>query len=163
MIDRGEVDPSRNSFGMVFLDPTNPRGVTKLAKLILATIELGPRGTDYLPNAAAKADAHHRHGMPNGALLQEGNFSLGDGDFAWGHSARYGTAIGGGSGLSAEQDYNLTYATLEEVMTRVHNERQRFLSERRKQGKHGWFNAANMPPEQYVLCFAGPYRTPKRV
>jgi len=161
MIVSGEVDSSHDSFGMVFLDPTRPRSAVTFDDRVFAVIELGPNGASYVPNGAAKADARDRHGLPNELLVDEYNFTLGDGDFAWGNSASYGPAIGGGSGLSQAQDHTMTFDTLEEVMTRVHVERSRFLAERRKGGRsHGWYNPGNEPGADYAAILDRvPYRT----
>jgi hypothetical protein len=151
MIVNDEVESGRDSFGMVLLDPTRPRSAVTFADRVFAVIELGPNGASYVPNGAAKADAHDRHGKPNGLLVEEFSFALGDGDFAWGHSASYGPAIGGGSGLSQEQDRNMTYDTLKEVMSRVHVQRSKFLAEQRRGGQsHGWYNPGNEPGADYA-------------
>jgi len=154
MIARGEVEDGRDSFGAVLLDPTRPRWANTFEDRLFASIELGPNGTKYLPNGAAKADAHDRHGVPNGVLVMNASHCLSDGDFAWGDSAEYNFAIGGGSGLSVEQDGEMVEMILEAVMDAVRDRRDAWLEEQRRAGSHGWYNPDDMPGAEYVSILA---------
>lgn len=150
MQQEGDVEPDKDSFGVVLLDPTRPRTATTFAERVLATIELGPHGAHFLPNAAAKADAHDRHGQSNDDLVYEAIHCLGNDDFAWGRSAEYALAIGGGSGLSEEQDHELTLQILEEVMDEVGSRRGAWLKQQRMDGgSQSWLNRDNLPGRQY--------------
>jgi hypothetical protein len=140
------------SFGQVYLDPTNPRGQNTISERIFAIVLLGDaeKAKSLLPNAAAKADAVDRHGRPNGGIVEEANFCLGNHDFAWGGSARFLGAISAGSGLTATQDRSIAQTSLEHVMTSVHAARSQWLEGRREKGKHGWYNQSNKPGGQYA-------------
>ncbi len=154
MIVAGEVEDGRDSFGAVFFDPTRPRHVTCLADRILATIELGPNGAKFLPNGLAKADAHDRHGLPNGELVKEASHCLGNNDFAWGNSAEYRRAIGGGSGLSAKQDRDMVYGMLKDFYDPIRHRRDDWLADQRTKASHGWYNPSNAPGQEYQDALA---------
>lgn len=148
--------PSQDAaYGLVMLDPTNPRTQTTIKERIFALILLGDEetATNYLSNAAAKADAadrHRDHVNDNGQLVHSANYCLGDDDFAWGSSARLKSAIAAGSGLNENQDRELADIALKIVMPHVHSERARWIEGRRRNGSHGWFNDANQPGEEYL-------------
>lgn len=140
-IAKGKAAPDRNSFGAVILDPTRPRGDATLQDRILAVITIGDLGDQYVPNGAAKADAHDRHGVPNGILVQSRNHCLGDDDFAWAGSVEYQGAIGAGSGLSAKQDAKLMLRMLRIAIDGVREIREIWLEERRADGgRRAWWN-----------------------
>lgn len=151
MIRDGEVEDGRDSLGVVLLDPTPSRSATSFNEQVLATIVLGPHGAEFVPNAAAKADAHARHGVNNGLLVRYASHCLGNGDFAWGNSAEYKGAIGGGSGLSVEQDGAMVRLMLEHIMETVRVSRDCWIDEQRRLNPEGhrWFNSANEPPAKY--------------
>lgn len=153
---------SEVSFGVVVMDPTENRGAREPKDYVLAAVLFGPKGESLLPNALAKADAHDRHGIPNGTLVDLASFCLGDNDFAWGYSAEYTiddpdedrvgllVAIAAGSGLSAEQDREMAYMFLVEVMDQVRDRRDAWIAEQRSKGSQGWYNTANQPGPDYA-------------
>jgi hypothetical protein len=149
-IEAEEAEPDA-VFAQVYLDPTNPRTQLTIVDRIFAVVTYGDpaKAFDYLPNAAAKADASDRHGCPNGELVEEANFCLGDGDFAWGDCAYHNGAISAGSGFKVWQDLALAQLTLEDSMNAVHAARAAWLSECRAAGSQGWYNRGNVPGEQY--------------
>jgi hypothetical protein len=149
-IKAGKAGPGA-TFAQVYLDPTNPRDQLTIKDRIFAIVAHGDpvKALMCLPNAAAKADAGDRHGRPNGELVEQANFCLGDGDFAWGDSAYYRGATSAGSGLTTEQDRDLAQLTLERTMDAVHNKRARWLAERRLAGSQNWYNEGNRPGDQY--------------
>lgn len=150
-IEAGEAEPDA-VYAQVYLDPTNPRHQQTIKDRVFAVVLFGDekKALKCLPNAAAKADAHDRHMTPNGELVDQYNFCLGDGDFAWGDSAEYFGAISAGSGLEVTQDRQLADESLCSVMPSVHTERTRWLQTRRAMtGSQAWFNANNMPGPQY--------------
>jgi len=103
-IESGEADGDA-IFAQAFLDPTNQRDQLTIEDRIFAVVLYGDpvAAFDCFANAAAKADATDRHKRPNGVLVRDANFCLGDADFAWGDSGYYFGAISAGSGLTAEQ------------------------------------------------------------
>ena len=164
-IDDDVVDDGEEAvFAMVILDPTRPRGQLTISERIVAYVLFGDpeEAMKCLPNAAAKADATDRHGVPNGKLVAEESYTLGNGDFAWGNAAMYGEAIAAGSGLSQEQDEAVALLVLTHVMDAVHGATQQWLQERRQDGNsQSWFNRASKPGNDYRLVLAGPsWRSP---
>lgn len=147
----GRLPSERDSFAAVLLDPVRTRGATNFLDRLFASVEIGPDAARYLPNGGAKADAHDRLGKPNGFFVDQANFCLGDHDFAWGSSAEYNGAIGGGSGLFPSQDAALTSLILESVMCSVHDYRKQRVEEWRKSGSHGWYNPDNNPHSDYIF------------
>jgi hypothetical protein len=160
--DRDELREGNDSFGAVLLDPTNRRGADSLSSRVLAIIMIGPKAADYVPNGAAKADAHDRHGVRNGALVDELSHCLGDDDFAWGTSAEYKRMIAGGSGLKPEQDGELADLILQHVVDEVRERRDQWIEEARRpeDAKQGWYNQANDPAPEYKGVLNLPYTTP---
>jgi hypothetical protein len=148
----GELpDGSDGSFAAVVLDPTNPRGRSDHpADRVMAVVLFGPNAMGFVPNGLAKADAHDRHGVPNGKLIAEDNHRLADSDFAWGNSVEYRGAVGGGSGLSKDQDGEVAQTILERVIDDVAELREAWLAEQRTSPNgHGWYNTANEPGPEY--------------
>lgn len=161
-VNSGDADEDA-VFAQVLLDPTNPRDQVTIQDRIFAFILYGDRrrAFDCLPNAAAKADAADRHGRPNGELVEDANFCLGDDDFAWGWNAEYKGAISAGSGLSAVQDGQVALTTLTYTMDAVHDARAQWLEGRRRLGGQAWYNPDNVPGEQYQINLAlDAWRTP---
>jgi len=166
MIDTGDTE--KESFAVILADPTETREVQQPTDLALAAVLLGPEAEDLMPNALAKIDAASRHGVPNGALVDQASHCLGDDDFAWGHSAHllievegvniagetgdytFQVALAAGSGLSAEQDHDMAKMILTEVMGQIRDRRDSWIAEqRREHGRWGWYNQQNQPPEKY--------------
>jgi hypothetical protein len=164
MIEANKVEPGRESFGMVMLDPTRPRGSLSFADRLMAVVEIGPHGDKYAINGAAKADAHDRHGMPTSAIVSDVPHLLGDADFAWGGSVEYKRAIAGGSGLSVEQDADMALGVLKHVIKGVNSSRNLWLKEQRAlshDGNHRWFNPEDEPGDVYVRALQNQsYMTP---
>jgi hypothetical protein len=173
MIGRGEVEDDRDSYAAVLVDPTNQRSrQNEATDVIFAAILIGPNALKYLPNAVAKADAHDRHCVPNGLLVEQASYCLGDGDFAYGNSAAWPPyvsdeeegltelAIAGGSGLSVEQDGEMAFMLLDDVMPRIRMLRDTWIAEQRSAGSHGWYNRQNEPGEQYMAILEKPYTSP---
>ncbi|HEV2354450.1 MAG TPA: hypothetical protein VGR89_09415, partial [Puia sp.] len=151
MIAADKVEDGRDSFATVLLDPTRPRWQTTLDERLFALIGFGPNWQRYVPNGAAKADAHDRHGVPTGLLVAERSFCLGDDDFAYGTSAEYFGAIGGGSGLSPEQDGEMTLRILKSVMDSVRSRRDGWIGDLRgPDGTHRWWNPEDRAGSEYV-------------
>lgn len=150
MIDAGQVKDGSDSLATVILDPTRPRWATKPRDLVVAIVELGPNARGFLPNAGAKADAHERHGLCNGVLVTGNNLCLGDDDFAYGNSADYKRVVGGGSGLSVEQDGELTLKLLQLTVDPLLARRSAWLAERRRAGSQRWYNEQNQPGIEYL-------------
>jgi hypothetical protein len=147
----GEVEEGRDSFAAVLLDPTRPRWAKDISDRIFAIIVFGPNGDRYIPNAASKADAHDRHGINMGKLVEEFSYCLADGEFAYGESAEYERAIVGGSGLSPQQDGELVENILANVVASVVALRERFVNERRDEhGNWRWFSPDDRPDPEYV-------------
>jgi hypothetical protein len=143
--DAGEVQEAQGPFAAVIMDPTRSRAADLLRERILAFILIG-EATHLVANAIAKADAHDRHGVPNGLLVNADNNCLADTDFAWGESAVYRRTIGAGSGLSAHQDGELARIILMSSMDDVVDIREAWIADHRDGGKsHGWYNADNSP------------------
>ncbi len=150
MMERGETKQGNESFALVFLDPTRPRiDWWATSELVVATIGIGPAQGDYLPNAWAKAEAHYRHGISNGRLVDDFTHCLGDHDFAWGASAEYNRAIAGGSGQKALQDHELALVFLKHVIPAINAERKAWLDSKRETGSHRWFNNQDEPVTDY--------------
>lgn len=147
-----------DAFASVFLDPTRPRGQAGIQERIMAVILFGKDAFKLVPNAAAKADAHDRHGINNGELVREANFCLGDGDFAYGDSSYYKGAIAAGSGFTQIQDKHMVDRMLEESMTKIHDHRQNWIrSQRRVGGQLAWFNINDQPGAEYLAIEHLPY------
>lgn len=163
MIESGEVEDGRDSLGVILLDPTRPRSAIRFLDRVLATIQIGPNARKYLPNAAAKADAHDRHGVSNGELVAEASHCLGNEDFAWGNSAEYDYAIGGVSGLAVEQDEAMALLIFKGVIDRVRNERDRWLEHQRREGNHRWYNQVDAPGAEYLAVLELPSISPAEV
>ncbi len=145
----GEIEEGRGAYTCVILDPTKPRGQGSIADRILAVIQFGD-AQKYLVNAAAKADAHDRHGRPNQELLDEASFCLNDDDFAWGETAFYQGAIAAGSGLSATQDREIAFQILSQVMEAVRDVRDQWLATKRQEPSgRRWFNEGDQPGWDY--------------
>lgn len=139
------------SYAFLMLDPTRPRDQVTIEQRTMAIVLFGRNAKGYVPNAAAKADAHDRHGRPNGELIDEASFCLGDSDFAWGRSASYQGAIAAGSGLSVDQDYDMAYLLLSKFLEPVRTVRDTWLKEQRASlGGQRWFNTHDVPGEQYT-------------
>jgi hypothetical protein len=163
-IDNGDTDVDA-SFAQVFLDPTRARHQFTIVDRIFAIVIYGDAAVafDYLPNAAAKADAADRHGCSNGTLVDEANFCLGDNDFTWGDTAFYKGAVSAGSGLKVAQDRELAQLTLESAMDAVHKARAAWLVARREVDSQSWFNGDNVPGKQYLFPVNfGDWLTPRR-
>jgi hypothetical protein len=121
----------------------------------MAIILLGPSAMGFLPNGAAKADAHDRHGVDNGELVEHASHCLGNGEFAYGASAEYKRAIGGGSGLSVQQDRDMVYGMLVDTIDQVQLMRDQFIAEQRRvNGSHRWYTRTNLPAEEYDAVLA---------
>ncbi len=152
-IDRGEVNVENGDgpFACVLLDPTNVNVGDPIRRRILAMVLYGGKEAEpFIPNAAAKADAHARHRRPNGELVAAANFCLSDDDFAWGTSAEYEGAVAGGSGLSVRQDGQLALEIVTDAMRAVHIHRAGQISHLRKENRgHAWYNQANCPGREY--------------
>jgi hypothetical protein len=147
----GETKEERDSFAAVLLDPTRPRWVKEISDLVYAIIVFGPDGERFIPNAASKADAHDRHGINMGELVEDFSHCLADGEFADGESAEYDRAIGGGSGLSAEQDGKLVENILINVTSSVALMRDQFINARRlSHGSWRWFSTDDQPDPAYA-------------
>lgn len=151
-IKAGDAKPDA-VFAQVFYDPTCPTSQVTPAERIYAILFYGDleRAKSCLSNAIGKAHPTDLTGYENGVLVNQANFCLGNGDFAWGDVARYYSAISAGSGLSVDQDRWLAQRTLELAMNEVHALRKRWIEARRAQGSHGWWNPENVPDPQYVL------------
>jgi hypothetical protein len=173
MIEGGVIEDGRDSYAVALVDPTNQRFRQNWATdVIYAAILIGPSALKYLPNAVAKADAHDRHCIPNGLLVEQASYCLGDGDFAYGNSAAWPPyvsdedegltelAIAGGSGLSVEQDGGMAYMLLDDVMPRIREIRDSWIAEQRSAGSHGWYNRQNEPGDQYRVILDRPYKSP---
>lgn len=147
----GQVEEGRDSYACVILDPTRRRHQRTIQQRVLAIILLGPNAERYIPNGAAKADAHDRLGQPNGELVKKRSFCLSDHDFAYGDSAVYEGAIAGGSGLSVQQDRFLAFDVLEYTMKRVRAIRDGWLTEmRRTMDGQRWYNTSDEPGPEYA-------------
>lgn len=162
-IELGKVEDGEDAaYALVILDPTRPRGQITIEDRIMAHILFGDpeMAKGYLPNAAAKADATDRHGVPNGELVKNASYALGNGDFAWGDAAVYsripstgsGQAIAAGSGLSVSQDHRVAFEVVKPLVDRVHAATKLWLQERRKNGgSQAWLNQANQSGWDYPL------------
>ncbi|MFZ1812796.1 MAG: hypothetical protein WAU02_04785 [Candidatus Saccharimonadales bacterium] len=175
MIARGEVEAGCESYAYVILDPTKPRDQITPVDRVMAAVLLGPDAERYLPNALAKADAHDRHGIPNGLLVKGANWALGNGDFAWGNSVCgvvvdpdglggndviYDVGVAAGSGLSVEQDAEFAYRISDHFLGRVHDARELWLEKHRRNGSRRWFNTADEPPAHYMAILYRRYVQP---
>lgn len=150
-IDAKIVEDGHGAYACVILDPTRPRWQRTILDRVMATVLYGDGAERYIPNAAAKADAHDRHGQPNGGLIRGASFCLGNGDFAWGNSVEHSGAIAGGSGLSADQDAMMANWILKGFMDRIHTLRDRWLYEQRKlPAGQRWFNQDDQPGDEYL-------------
>ena len=146
-IDQGAVEEGRGSYACVILDPTCPRWHKTILDRTMAIVLYGPNAAQYIPNAAAKADAEERHCLPNGELIANANYHLGNGDFAWGHSVKFG----GGSGLSADQDHGMASWITQDFFLGIHDIRAQWLKERRNlPAGQRWFNQNDQPGDEYL-------------
>jgi hypothetical protein len=151
LLDSGNLDPSRDSFGCVLLDPTNRVNYDLVSEIVLAVVLIGPNAEPLVLNAAAKADAHARHWLSNGELIERSNYCLSDGEFAWGYSTAYFDAPAAGSGFSAEQDADVAHTIAESFFSKVHLTREQFIRDKRAEhGSWGWYNNTNTPDPEYA-------------
>jgi hypothetical protein len=150
LVSAGTLSPDRDSFACVLLDPTG-RVVSNVVKdFVIAIVLIGPNAERLVPNAAAKADAHLRHWRSNGDVIEDSNYCLSDGEFAWGYSVDYAGAPGGGSGLSDKQDRDVANTILASFFEKIHDERERFIRDQRAvHGSWGWYNNTNTPDPEY--------------
>ena len=169
MIEDGEVDPSRNSFGCVILDPTETSDGSEAVELVLATIAVGPNGEQYIPNGLAKAHATVRHGYTwNGLLVAKAPHCLDSSDFAWGDAAiltiesdegmLFPVGCAAGSGLSSEQDHDVALVCLTNVMAAVDKLILDWVAKKRSGGvSHGWYNIDNRVGDRYQKVLSHPH------
>jgi hypothetical protein len=150
-IEDGKVARSSSSFAAVILDPVRPRSAVEFKDRVLATVEIGPKSARYLSYAAAKADVYDRHGVPNRELVASYSHCLNDDDLAWGGSAEYDRAIGGGSGLSEQQDTTLVRVILRSFVDNVRHYHDAWLAERRQEGGQDWYNSTDEPGAEYAF------------
>lgn len=147
------------AFACVILDPTRPRWQQTIVERVMAIVLLGD-ADKYIANAAAKADAHDRHWCNNRWLVDNANYCLGDGEFAYGNSAEHVNvadgastsqlAIAGGSGLTQELDGEAAAQLLKWVLEPVHGVRQQFIREQRAAGNNlAWYSSTNQPVAPY--------------
>jgi hypothetical protein len=146
----GELGEDRDSFAAVLFDPTRPRWAKTVSDLVYAIILFGPDAERLIKNGACKADGHDRHGINMGDLVQDFSHCLSDGMFAWGYSAEYKRAIGGGSGFSDKQDRELVLVILKSVVDAVIRMRDGFIAEQRSDGSWSWYSADNEPDSEYA-------------
>lgn len=159
--EAGKIEEGRDSFAAVILDPTQARWAKTIRDLVIAIVMIGPEAARFVPNATAKADGHDRHDLSMRHLMEEYPHLLGDSDFAYGESAEYDYCVGGGSGLSPEQDGELVLILLKEFIERVNSARQQWLADRRNNGgKQAWWNAENTPGLQYESLLTLPVIMP---
>jgi len=165
-VDQGDIDVAngKGPFACVLLDPTNVDTSQSINRRIMAMVLYGgEKAEQFIPNAAAKADAHAKHGRPNGLLVESANFCLRDDDFAWGNSAEYKGAIAGGSGLSVDQDELMARWVVESTMKAVHAHRASKIDRLREEnGSHAWYGESGLPGREYsaLLKSMTHYRTP---
>ena len=96
-------EPARDSMGFVILDPTAAAS-TPSEECVLATLEIGENGRDFVPNAAAKCMQHRDRGMESGAMVYSQPHRLRDGDFRFGYSVNIEGFFIGGSGRTEAED-----------------------------------------------------------
>lgn len=150
LILHGLIEPDA-CFADVILDPTRPRGQVGIQERVMAIVLYGANAAEYIANAAAKADAHDRHGRNIGELVRNASFCLGDGDFAYGDSTSYRGAISAGSGFDEAHDELVASIILEQSMDRIHRERVRWVNTERASGRTlAWFNEDNEPGAEYA-------------
>ena len=148
LVASGHIE-SDYAFGVVILDPTRPRSATSISDRVLAAIPFGPNGWEYLPSAAATADAHDRHRVHNAQLVDRYPHLLGNNDFACGDSAEYELAIGGGSGLPSELCRPLVHALLVHFIDSV-KERLMYWRATQRRGNISWCNRENKPGAEHT-------------
>jgi hypothetical protein len=152
LIQEGKLAEEHDSFAAVLIDPTDRVTYDTISDAVMAIILIGPNAEKFIPNAAAKADAHKRHDLSNGEIVHKANFCLTDGEFAWGYSAEYMGAVGAGSGLKDTQDRDVTFLILKTVLERVHRARADYIRNKRiEHGSWAWYNTTNTPDSDYAV------------
>lgn len=145
LIDDGSVEGD-GSYALVILDPTCPRWQQTITSRVMAIVLFGENAAQHIAGAAAKADAHDRHGQPNGELIAAANYRLGDGDSAAGHSIEFG----GGCGLGANQDCNMATWVIRDFFAAIHRARAFWFRQREPQLESQlWWNSDNEPGKEY--------------
>ncbi|MGW1062118.1 hypothetical protein [Micromonospora rubida] len=93
----------RPAMGFVLMDPTAGPW-TPNDEAVLGVVVVGDGGEKYLPNAAAKAEAHRRLSRNNGEAVHVDPHLLGAGAFRYGHSAQVRGQIVAASSQHTDQD-----------------------------------------------------------
>ncbi|TAK88901.1 hypothetical protein EPO04_02190 [Patescibacteria group bacterium] len=166
--ESGELDPEKDSFAGVILDPTNPREATTIAERVMIVFGWGPDMADFVPNGMSKADSQERFGIPNGWLIENASYCIADGEFTWGHSAGVDYLIegidettvifdGGGSGYSAEQDKKVVQEVGELGLLKIKEIRDAWLAARRaEEAGRRWYNNSDTPDPKYAQILTMP-------
>jgi hypothetical protein len=150
-LEQWQVDQDRESFAAVILDPTLSLTTgDRIRDFVIAIILIGPNAEDYLPNAAANADAHSRHFRSSSELVEVDNYLLADGESALGGSALYREAISGGSGSSVKMDDELVMIMLMRFVDRISRARENWLQAQLSSGSRAWFSSDDRPDPQYA-------------
>ena len=145
---------SRNSFGIVLLDPTAPLWKPS-SECILATVSIGAEGNFFTTNACAKVMEHRDHGVECGIMVYAANHMLTDGDFAYGFSVCLNGTYAGGSGETELQDRFLVTKFVNKFNYEVDAKRAEW---REVNPDNRWYCNQNEPSTRYtnaLIEFAG--------
>lgn len=139
----------RNSFGLCLLDPTAPIWKPSIDSILLLSL-IGDEGESFIPNAVAKAVGLRDRGGATLASLIQNNHLVPADSFRWDGAVTLKGTTAGGSGLSEDQDTELSAkaATLfngmvGELVAEWHAAHPR--------PGHGWLNTANAVPQSLQL------------